>query len=182
MTHEFIDTKVISMNLNPFKKEDKGISFIIIILASIGIQVAYVLFYVIKPHKNWIPVGFFYLFSFLFSISYYKLLSTDVSLPADNNETLAKNCKYCRATSRRDVYHCWQCKVCTELHDHHCDYLAVCVCAKNYKYFILTMAYFALETLAFSLSMLFIEKSLVRLILIALFGALTFFIGAIMFL
>ena len=42
---------------------------------------------------------------------------------------------------RTDIVHCVICNVCSELHSHHNKILNVCICAKNYKFFILLLIY-----------------------------------------
>jgi hypothetical protein len=80
---------------------------------------------------------------------------TDISCPPNNDITMSNSsqsqsllCQRCDVIRRSDVFHCGQCGVCSELHDHHCDILQICICAKNYKYFILFAAYASLQCIA----------------------------------
>lgn len=116
---------------------------------------------IISSDKLWIRILLFYIFSLFWYIAYFKLIFTDISCPSNFDETNSNAsysdtllCKKCKVMRRSDVYHCFQCGVCSELHDHHCDVIQVCICAKNYKYFILFVAYASLECVTAIFSMI----------------------------
>lgn len=110
----------------------------------------------------WIPIILFYIFSILWFIAYFKLLFVDISCPPSvipPEDALIKQsktlyCQKCQVSRRSDIYHCPYCGVCNELHDHHCDVLQICICAKNYKYFILFMAYASLQCISVIFSLI----------------------------
>lgn len=68
-------------------------------------------------------------------------------------------CRYCDSMKRRDMYHCYSCGTCNEYHDHHCGVVNICICAANYKYFILFMLYGALMWLALLISLIVLSNS-----------------------
>lgn len=57
---------------------------------------------------------------------------------------------------RPDIFHCDECKVCSDMHDHHCGVLQVCVCAKNYKYFVLFIFYSSMQLITTAISIVVI--------------------------
>lgn len=115
----------------------------------------------------WIPMLFFYYFSFIVFLSYFKLLFTDISFDNYREELdmtfdglcqipdsfMCRKCNIVRGyykksdiddeninpifVRRNDIVHCPICNICSELNCHHNKILNVCICAKNYKYFIL---------------------------------------------
>lgn len=85
---------------------------------------------IISSDKLWIPITIFYVFSLFWYIAYFKLIFTDIAVAPNNtdangstsqSETLL--CHICKVQRRSDIYHCYACGVCSELHDHHCDIL-----------------------------------------------------------
>lgn len=96
--------------------------------------------------KLWIPALIFYIFSMLWLCSYFKLICTDIEFskrPKFPEKLTDKQkyqlCKKCGVHARDDIYHCPECGCCNEYHDHHCDVVQVCVCSRNYKFFIQMM-------------------------------------------
>ena len=87
----------------------------------------------------WIPAMFFYIASIFWLMSYFKLICTDIEFRVQAPSGSGNVCTKCKTIKRGDVYHCSDCGVCNELHDHHCDVVQVCVCGANFKYFILFM-------------------------------------------
>lgn len=63
-------------------------------------------------------------------------------------------CSECEVVRRPDIVHCVDCHVCNDMHDHHCGVVQVCICARNYKYFVLFIFYSAMQLLVAMLSML----------------------------
>ena len=58
-------------------------------------------------------------------------------------------CKKCNIKIRQDSYHCNICNTCSEFHDHHCPILQICICSKNYKYFIQFFSFACLMLISF---------------------------------
>lgn len=82
---------------------------------------------------------------FLAVISYVRLVFTETTLleqviPESDHRTL-QQCQTCSIRKTHDMRHCEYCGTCSELYDHHCGVFNVCICAKNFKYFILTLLY-----------------------------------------
>ena len=65
-------------------------------------------------------------------------MKTNILAPSDGGR---KKCKFCEITLRADMSHCEDCGTCSELYDHHCGVVGVCICAANYKYFVLFLMY-----------------------------------------
>lgn len=81
---------------------------------------------IVKNKYLWIPAIIFYFFSAMWLSSYLKLMFTDIAVKSTNTAKLndgAIYCKKCKIVRRADIYHCFNCGVCSELHDHHCDVL-----------------------------------------------------------
>lgn len=101
----------------------------------------------------WLCPILFYFFSIMWVVSYFRLLFTDIQnkdyVEDPSQFTQIEYCRKCNTKRRKDTYHCSLCNVCSEYHDHHCGVVQVCICGKNYKYFILFIAYTGLMCLAF---------------------------------
>ena len=98
----------------------------------------------------------FYLVSGLKFISYFKLICTDITVKESvlaPNHIPSSKCRYCNLSRRSDMYHCRHCGTCCEMIDHHCGVFGVCICAKNFKYFILFIFYGGLSLVAFAWSL-----------------------------
>ena len=42
---------------------------------------------------------------------------------------------------RHDIYHCFKCNCCSDFNDHHNEIFQICICANNFKFFILFFIY-----------------------------------------
>ena len=76
-------------------------------------------------------------------MAYIRLIFTDITIrenvvAVDGN---GNKCRLCGITERADMNHCIDCGTCSELYDHHCGVIGVCICGKNYKYFVLFITY-----------------------------------------
>ena len=112
----------------------------------------------------WIDAAIFYLFSAFFIISYLRLVLTDISsknfatsVDEENNTGAGTGqqkavCPKCNVVWRADMFHCSSCGCCCEFYDHHCDVIQICVCATNYKFFILFLMYGGMTCLAMLIS------------------------------
>mmetsp|Transcript_33967 Transcript_33967/g.52277 ORF Transcript_33967/g.52277 Transcript_33967/m.52277 type:complete len:290 (+) Transcript_33967:324-1193(+) len=154
--------------------------------------------------KMWVMPAFVYFFTFLFLLSYFRLVCSDISsrhrmteqefksLP--NFETL-NYCKTCSVFKERGIYHCNECNVCVDLHDHHCGMMSTCICGKNFKFFILMQVYAGCLFFSIGASIIVLQSSLTnstlksemfieRFLVIAIMMILGFamFSGAVLFL
>ena len=50
-------------------------------------------------------------------------------------------CWHCKKYRRPDVRHCGTCGTCVEGYDHHCGVVGICIGDKNFKFFVLFIAY-----------------------------------------
>ena len=96
---------------------------------------------IVNKKNLWVLAAVFYLFSLLWFTSYFKLIFTDIGVKESDESGGTVICQKCQVVRRPDMYHCKSCNVCCELYDHHCDVFQVCICGKNYKYFILFFVY-----------------------------------------
>ncbi|GBG65894.1 hypothetical protein CBR_g54185 [Chara braunii] len=69
-------------------------------------------------------------------------------------EERVRFCRKCSANKPPRCHHCSVCGRCVLKMDHHCVWVANCVGARNYKFFLLFLAYTLLETTFVSLALL----------------------------
>ena len=100
-----------------------------------------IIHYTFPDKWGWITVALLYIFSLLFLLAYCRLRSVNIKSkniirPGQNCDGL-NVCINCKDTIKtQDTYHCHECEVCVDGHDHHCGVLGICIGEVNLKYFI----------------------------------------------
>lgn len=108
---------------------------------------------------------FWIIFSLMVLVSFKKFIFTDIAFKEKPNSrirhmvdlTSVHVCSKCKTLrgyffkinnttpyifiKRQDIIHCKLCNCCVEYASHHCDFFRVCLCAKNYKYYIMGLFY-----------------------------------------
>lgn len=77
-----------------------------------------------------------------YSLDKFKYLQVDrndseeVQIEKKKRHNKLSYCDTCKHLRPPRAFHCAQCGVCVEVHDHHCPWVGTCIGFKNLKYFI----------------------------------------------
>jgi len=67
---------------------------------------------------------------------YVPLTEADKGNPPSLSELLSY-CNTCQIVRPPRSFHCRECNVCIEVHDHHCPWVGSCIGRRNLRYFVL---------------------------------------------
>mmetsp|Transcript_10414 Transcript_10414/g.7318 ORF Transcript_10414/g.7318 Transcript_10414/m.7318 type:complete len:175 (+) Transcript_10414:303-827(+) len=79
-----------------------------------------------------------------FNQKQFKLL-TDREAERTQNKFTLSYCLTCKLLRPPRSFHCNDCNVCVEVHDHHCPWVGTCVAKRNIKYFVCFLFYTGLH-------------------------------------
>lgn len=74
----------------------------------------------------------------------------------DNHNQQLSFCSTCKIIRPPRSFHCGDCGVCIEIHDHHCPWVGTCIGKRNTRYFVLFLFYTAIHAfITFILTLLY---------------------------
>ena len=99
-----------------------------------------------------------------FSTRHWEMLPPDAPVYTNQEDDERDNCAYpltvcstCKILRPPRSFHCGDCGVCIEIHDHHCPWMGTCIGKRNARYFVLFLFYTALHCfLTFTICILFV--------------------------
>jgi len=99
-----------------------------------------------------------------FSNNKYKYYGNKLDSKEDDKpHEILSYCSTCQIMRPPRAFHCGDCDVCIEIHDHHCPWVGTCIGHRNAKYFslfLLSVSIHCLMSLPITISTLFLVRSL----------------------